>query len=229
MNELVASTALLPVLAVADLIATIIAIYIFVRLIKVSATAGATDAGLLAAGFLMLAIALSISAISYVWVPLGRWGMMHDGTHGMHGMHMEGDGWPMHWMMSPGGYIYSHPLSLVVDILYLAAYAVILAGMLVSYRGFSGFGRASTAMAVGVLIPLALAVNAASVILLLAIIAAIIMNYEKIPVPVVGYVILAMSHGLEILVIFGLPLETILAAEILKPLALLVIGLGLRK
>jgi len=85
-------------------------------------------------------------------------------------------------------------------------------------------GVALGLLGLGVMVGLGL--NVASVAILLVAAALVISGGRGVPSAGIGYLLLAVSHVLEVLAVQYLSADLMLVAEGLRPVALLVIGVG---
>ena len=225
------------IMAVVDAAAAIIASIIFLKIIRLYGKLGTLWVLFLATGYIMLAVNFVVSAISYgaaslniVCVPLTH---HHQGDMGFKGM-----GYPLHWP----GYnksIKATPLWLQIEVMYVLSYAMIVTSLVLSVKSYEGAKPPQSNDGLGAWAPLAafavtpllhFGLNAISVALMSAAVAIILLEFwPKIPSSTIGYGLLASSHVIEIVSLMLMSPELMLVAEIMKPVALFVIGAGMKR
>lgn len=220
-------------LASLDVVAACIACYIVFRVGRLYARFKASWLSFLLAGYALLAIALIASAISYgVATSEEFWHTpsMHPcGPSWRHELTEWGYGIPPHWAYGAGGRGVS-PFWVGVEALLLISYALILASVVTGRVEVEGLkipeasGVALGLLGLGVMVGLGL--NVASVAILLVAAALVISGGRGVPSAGIGYLLLAVSHVLEVLAVQYLSADLMLVAEGLRPVALLVIGVG---
>ncbi len=214
-----------------DVLAALVALYIFYRLILVYLKLQLTGFLVLSLGFSVLFFSFMVSAGYYLNAYYDYQSMiayMPEWMRQMHGEMMREMGMmPAHWphMM---GMFQTGPSStswFVVHLLFISSYLLILAGILSSRLSVTE-SQENKLLLLGFM-PLVFSVNTIAVILLAVIIAVIHeMNRDRIPIVVVGYILLLFSHILESLASGTSILWVLVLSEILRPLALLSIAVG---
>jgi len=222
-------------LALLDVVAAFIACYVVFRIGKLYASIRESWLSFLVAGYALLAIALVASAISYgIATSEEFWHTPGTHPHGPSWHHetMEwGYGVPPHWAYGASGRGVS-PFWVGIEALLLISYVLILASVLTGRVevGESGIAtRTNTVLGfvgLGLGIVVGLGLNIASAAVLLVAAALVVSEGKGIPSAGVGYVLLAVSHVVEVLAIQYLSADLMLIAEGLRPVALLVIGAG---
>ena len=233
-------------MSVADLLASIIALYIFFRLARLYIKLGEPYIGILSAGFLLMFMGLIlsgfyyISAVNFVWqmqsqMPEWMWQM-----HKMMGEHM----WrwmPEHWPMMAQN-LNAVPIPwLGLRTILLIAYTLILASYITSRIELGNRGGVAedanwseeqnvgklAAFAPLPIAPLLVGINTVAFIVLVAILAIVYIVYRGArPEVILGYILLALSHLIEVLVAGNPSISLMLLSEALRPIALFSIAIG---
>lgn len=220
-------------LASLDVVAACIACYVVFRVGKLYARIKASWLSFLVAGYALLAIALVASAVSYGMAASKEfWHNPGTRPHGPSWRH-ELTGWsygiPPHWAYGAGGRGVS-PFWAGIEALLLISYVLILASVVtgrVEVKGSEAPGVSGVALGLlgfGVAFGLGLNVVSATILLVAAVL--VISSGRGVPSAGAGYLLLAVSHILEVLAIQYLSADLMLIAEGLRPAALLVIGVG---
>ncbi len=230
-------TAYYAVMAVADAVAAVIAAAIFLKVIKLYGKLGALWVLLLATGYIMLSVNFVVSALSYgvasIDAASASFGHRHLGD-----TCFKGVGYPPHWPGYDKG-LKMAPLWFPIEFMYVLSYLMIVISLVISVRSYEGVNDLRPSEALGTSAPLAtiavtpvlyFGLNAASVILMVAAVAIILLEFwPKIPSSAIGYGLLASSHAIEIASLSFRSPELMLVAEVLRPIALFAIGAGMRR
>ncbi len=220
-------------LASLDVVAACIACYVVFRVGKLYARIKASWLSFLVAGYALLAIALVASAVSYgIATSEEFWHTPGTHPHGPSWRHELTEwnyGVPPHWAYGAGGRGVS-PFWVGIEALLLISYALILASVVtgrVEVKDSEAPGVSEVALGLlGFGVAIGLGLNIVSAIILLVAAALVISGGRGMPSAGVGYLLLAASHVLEVLAIQYLSADLMLVAEGLRPVALLVIGVG---
>jgi len=216
-------------LASLDIVAACIAWYVVFRVSKLYTHIKATWLSFLIAGYALLAVALMGSAISY-WVATSEEFRYASAPHTPGPLWHRGVmGWccrvPPHWAYGAGHGV--SPFWVGIEALLLVSYVLILASVLTGRVEVGGLSASVAAFGMfGIGMTLGLSLNVASVVILLVTAALVFSSGRGVPSAGIGYLLLALSHVLEVLAIEYLSADLMLVAEGLRPLALLVIGVG---
>ena len=222
-------------IAVSDVIAAVIAFYVFYRLLVLYARTRLEWSLILGIAFITLFTAFLSSfaffiTSAYMTSPIGPVG-------GMHGMHhgMGGYGMPAPWgciMNVPG--VSAFPW-LLTRLMFLTAYALVLVSMFLLREREHGEHREEAVAKGGYLmqiplLPLVLSVNLTSAAILLVIIILVVVVFRSgSPLTVSGYAFLLASHILEAIAASTISIELLLEAEVLRPFAMFLLALGVKR
>ncbi len=217
-------------LASLDVVAACIACYVVFRVGKLYARIKASWLSFLVAGYALLAIALVASAVSYgIATSKEFWHTPGTHPHVPSWRREWGYGIPPHWAYGVGGRGVS-PFWVGIEALLLISYVLILASVVAGRVEVEGSeaprvsGAALGLLGFGVAIGLSLNVVSVAILLIAAVL--VISSGRGVPSAGVGYLLLAVSHILEALAVQYLSADLMLVAEGLRPVALLVIGVG---
>ncbi len=221
------------VIAVLNAVAASIALVISLRTLTLYSKLRTDWSLLTSAGYMVLTINFVISSISYVMASASaaRFTAWHHSEH-MAEKPFATPWHPPHWP-SYGDSIALTPLSIIVEVLYVIAYSLIFVAIATSLTSENSASYGGTGNYATMLVPaamVAVGLNAGSFIILTATVAIILFEFlPRVPTSAIGYGVLAASHAIEICSVLLASPQLMLVAEALRPIALVIVGAGMRR
>lgn len=221
------------VIAVLNAVAASIALVISLRTLTLYSKLRTDWSLLTSAGYMVLTINFVISSISYVMASASaaRFTAWHHSEH-MTEKPFATPWHPPHWP-SYGDNIALTPLSIIVEVLYVIAYSLIFVAIATSLTSENSASYGGTGNYATMLVPaamVAVGLNAGSFIILTATVAIILFEFlPRVPTSAIGYGVLAASHAIEICSVLLASPQLMLVAEALRPIALVIVGAGMRR
>lgn len=242
MNGIEYTMLVFSVLALLNLVASLISLYIFYRLLRLYVRIAEASLGLLATGFLVLFTSLFLSASYYVAASYQLWEMSSQMPPWMRGMHHNmGEQMarfmPMHWPIMADVLGLTPIPWFSLRILTIASYILILLGYITGRTRVDesvGGGEPDNQLGDAVRFilflpagPLIVGINTLSVIILVLILATVYTSYRRLNTTLLlGFTLLAFSHLIEMLSFRETSVYLMLTSDALKPLALFAIAVG---
>ena len=246
MDGLQLTIAVYLLMSTVDLIAAVIAFYIFFRLVKTFIKTGILSIGLISFGFFLMFLSFTITSFFYSIASQQAWDMLGHMPEWMRRMHHTMPSYmarmmPMHWplMVEASG---AFPIPWFgLRVLLLSSYVLILAGYLLSRIDVSreqgpeeqgverGFVYAKSIPMIA-LLPYSsflASVNLMSLAVLSLTVALLATLYKKVKTAVIlGFIALALSHLIEIILVAEPSVTVLIVSELLRPLAMFSIAVG---